>query len=403
MAYKVIDIDGTPKKTNGEESFGSLLSDWSIEKKSFSVDDIGNRSFQAVASTSKLDRDGDIILQEGFQWAKKSNGQPAVSGQFGHNYNTVPVYRVTNLRVERDALRFIPVFPPEGKSEFADEVYEAYADERLYGFSVGFRPIEWSYMTVGKLRDMGLLDLVGEVAADVPDDTWLSGIIFEKQELMEISCVPVPANPEAQILRSFGASQFVKSSSGLLVPKGMFTEVNKESEKKVKFYYHIPPVLEDKPIAEKTEEIKITKKEETEVTETGTEPIEEKNKDNEISLDVILAEIKVLKEGLEKALNYIKEQTASEETIPELDPSKKATDELANKIRLALSTAKNVDEEVEENKQPDAESLMSALKEAMTEIKDTKKAAEKELHTSLIDAIKDLQKTSLSDLQGKFA
>ena len=56
--------------------------------------------------------------------------------------------------------------------------FQLYAEGFLHAVSVGFRPLDWRWAA-------------GEERAD--------GIDFQRQELLEFSCVPVPANPEALV------------------------------------------------------------------------------------------------------------------------------------------------------------------------------------------------------------
>jgi hypothetical protein len=61
---------------------------------------------------------------------------------------------------------------------FADQVYKLIVNRFINSVSVGFQPIQWKF-------------------SDDPDRQF--GIDFERQELLEISVVPVPANAHALI------------------------------------------------------------------------------------------------------------------------------------------------------------------------------------------------------------
>jgi HK97 family phage prohead protease len=83
-------------------------------------------------------------------------------------------------------------FPEPGVSQFADRC-AALIDAGLLGaVSVGFRPIEWRYMEEGR-----------------------GGVRFIQQELLEISLVPVPANPEALIEARAAAKRASPTHRGL--------------------------------------------------------------------------------------------------------------------------------------------------------------------------------------------
>jgi len=131
-----------------------------------------NRSFWAVASTDVPDRFGDVILQEGWVLDKfKKN--PVIP--WGHDYSKPPVARAKEIYVEGGQLIFLAEFPKPGSYDLADIVWELYRQGFLKAFSVGFIPLEWEPNEHG-------------------------GITYKKQELLEISAVTVPANPEALML-----------------------------------------------------------------------------------------------------------------------------------------------------------------------------------------------------------
>lgn len=95
----------------------------------------------------------------------------------------------------KDALVFEPDFHEE--TELARAVKALYEQGRLKTFSVGFKPIE------------------------------MDGNIYTKQELLEISAVNVPANPDAQMLayRSLQAKGFDRSTISEVLGKGVIQDV----------------------------------------------------------------------------------------------------------------------------------------------------------------------------------
>lgn len=137
------------------------------------------RSFDAVASTEAIDRDNDIIRAKGWKLANYRKN-PVL--QFAHNYSTPPIGKGASAKVDGETLVFRPTFPPEGKNQLSDLVYEMGKFIGAMAFSVGFNPIEF-----GKRPDL-------------TDEEWYSmwgGYEYTKQELLEISAVPVPANQDA--------------------------------------------------------------------------------------------------------------------------------------------------------------------------------------------------------------
>jgi HK97 family phage prohead protease len=121
-----------------------------------------------IASTSSRDRDGESISQEG--WDLESFKRNPVL-LVGHNYSEYPVGKATDISVQDGKLVFKAVFSEA--TQKAKEAYQLVKEGILSAFSVGFIP-----------RDFDRAD---------PS-------IITKAELLEISLVPVPANPEAVVL-----------------------------------------------------------------------------------------------------------------------------------------------------------------------------------------------------------
>lgn len=124
----------------------------------------------SIASDSSEDRDGDVIKVEGWNLDNFSKNPILL---WAHNPYSPPIGRVAEISVKRGKLLFIPEFDLE--DEFAKAIFNKYKKGILSTFSVGFQPVEWKE---------------GE-----------QGYIFEKQELLEISAVSVPANPNASVMR----------------------------------------------------------------------------------------------------------------------------------------------------------------------------------------------------------
>lgn len=173
MAYK-IELDGLELKT--KEGHNVLGSDFNVEIKEL---DEEKRSFWAIASDEGEDRDKDIIRVEGW---KLKNYKTNPVGLWCHDYHSHPHFKTEKTRVDKNTkqLLFKPVFDTH---DAANITWNQFKNGFLNMFSVGFDPIEHA------LRN---------------PDNWGSGREFTKQELLEISAVPVPANPNAGVLRSAG-------------------------------------------------------------------------------------------------------------------------------------------------------------------------------------------------------
>ena len=139
------------------------------------------RALRFTISTGSIDREQDRIAITGWD-LRNFKRNPVVL--WGHDASRLPIGRALDLRIEDAALKatveFIPDDTPEG-GQFAEAVYRLARSGFIAATSVGFRPIKWEYT-----RD-----------PERGADDWFPGIDFEQQELVELSVVTVPANPEA--------------------------------------------------------------------------------------------------------------------------------------------------------------------------------------------------------------
>jgi HK97 family phage prohead protease len=142
-----------------------------------------DRALRFTISTGCVDREQDVISVRGWDLANYRRN-PVVL--WGHDATRLPIGRAFDIRIDGDALKatveFIPTDTPEGGA-FAESVYRLARSGFIAATSVGFRPIKWDY-TDDETRG----------ASD-----WFPGIDFQEQELVELSVVTVPANPEALI------------------------------------------------------------------------------------------------------------------------------------------------------------------------------------------------------------
>ena len=139
------------------------------------VKKIGERQYEFTASTADIDRDGDVIDVEGWD-LKNFKKNPII--MYAHDYRTLPIGKATHIGVKDGKLKNTVEFPPEGTYEFADIVERLVGTGYLKTESVGFIPRKWED---------------GDGEKNSPRKT------YTKQELLEISIVPVPSNPNALI------------------------------------------------------------------------------------------------------------------------------------------------------------------------------------------------------------
>lgn len=121
-----------------------------------------------IASTEATDRDGEVILQNG--WILDNFiKNPVILAS--HNYYEFPIGKATDIQVSDGKLIFKMIFSKA--TEKAIEAAQLVQEGILKSFSVGFIPREYDPMQPNMIT---------------------------KAELLEISLVTVPANPEALVL-----------------------------------------------------------------------------------------------------------------------------------------------------------------------------------------------------------
>ena len=140
-----------------------------------------SRQIKFLISTGSVDRDGDTINPKGWQLDHYKRS-PVVL--WSHDYTQMPIAKAVAVEASDNGLAATAEFPPKGAYPFADTVYDMLKGGFLSATSVGFRPVEY------------------ETAKDRQH-----GNNFLKQELLEFSVVPVPANPEALMQRGISSEQ----------------------------------------------------------------------------------------------------------------------------------------------------------------------------------------------------
>lgn len=137
----------------------------------------------AVASTAVEDRHGEVVEVEGWD-LKNFKANPVLL--WAHDHSEIAIGKAKSIKVNRTGkspeLVFEPIFHDKTeKARAIKSLYEGWVDEDgnqqepvLNSFSVGFKPID------------------------------TDGNRYTKQELLEISAVNVPANPEARVIARKG-------------------------------------------------------------------------------------------------------------------------------------------------------------------------------------------------------
>lgn len=137
-----------------------------------------SKTYCFVISTATVDRSGDSISVSGWD-LKAYRRNPTVL--FAHDASSWPVGRATKIAAERDRLVAEVQFADTFEGRKAQHLVET---GHLKATSVGFVPRAFEY------------------PKDDPDRVRQGGVNFTKQELLEFSIVPVPANPDCLICMS---------------------------------------------------------------------------------------------------------------------------------------------------------------------------------------------------------
>lgn len=141
----------------------------------------------AVATDNSLDRDTERIESAGLEFGNFLKNPVLL---WAHDYREEPIGKVLEILKDGDRTLFKPQFAI-GHSEKAARIFNLFKDGFLNAFSIGFIPKEWKDENIN-----------GKIIRT-----------FTKAELLEISAVPVPANPNALVLaRSYASEKGMKEA-----------------------------------------------------------------------------------------------------------------------------------------------------------------------------------------------
>lgn len=160
------------------------------------------KSIVGWGSRPTPDRDKELIEWKAWRLDRyKKNPVLLLS----HNYQNPPVGKILWIKNDSNGLKFKAKF---ANTERGNELYELYKDGIMNAFSVGFTPCENGYI-------------------DNPQDPQYKGLkrVYKDVELLEVSCVAVPANQDALV-------EFVKS--GKVKNKELSEELTKVFEPEIK-------------------------------------------------------------------------------------------------------------------------------------------------------------------------
>lgn len=138
------------------------------------INQLGEREIEVVMSTAVLARDGHILVPGGCR-LDNYRANPIVL--WSHNPD-LPIGNAPEVVVEADKIRARIAFAPAGISAKADEVCGLMKSGVVRAVSVGFNPIDGEALNPAKPR---------------------GGQRFTDWELLELSAVSVPSDPDALV------------------------------------------------------------------------------------------------------------------------------------------------------------------------------------------------------------
>ncbi len=155
-----------------------------------------NRVIDFVGSDETEDRAGDILRVAG--WDTKEYMKNPVF-LFAHNYRDLPVGKAIDVNPDLGSkqLRFKIQFPSADEYAFGNTVYKMYRGGYIRAVSVGFKPI------------------ASEERRDA-NNNLMMGRDYTKQQLLELSAVSVPCNPNA-LMTGVGKGEFSDAEVSELV------------------------------------------------------------------------------------------------------------------------------------------------------------------------------------------
>ena len=143
--------------------------------------DMGDGVYQFIASTDGIKRDGNIVMNSGWHFDNFKRNPAFI---WCHDYRALPIGQHLKWEVsgvgDASVLRIWSQFCSEELNPFAQRVRKMYDAGFLRAVSIGWSPIKWEWM-------------------QSEDDGDIEGIRFIESDLLEVSAVPVPSDPDAII------------------------------------------------------------------------------------------------------------------------------------------------------------------------------------------------------------
>lgn len=263
-----------------------------LDFASCEVKQLADDELLMIGSTDTEDRDGEVIDPKAWD-LKNYKKNPVILP--AHDYRQPAIGRADEVKIKDGKLTFKIKFPPEGDNPVADVYRKLYKGGFMSASSVGFFPKQW-------------------VDGDGKKNPWRT---WTEVELLELSLVSVPANPEA-LAEQRGIKEAVKK--GVLTGEDVktlqaYAKSAMEGGKDGNDVEEIPLVEEateagqDGDGGEKQSDIEARRDEEVKGLKDSLEALKNENKELKIKVEVLetqLGEFKGRFEGLEARLSELK-------------------------------------------------------------------------------------------------
>lgn len=151
----------------------------------------------AVASSEAIDRDGEIILASAWGNLDRFKANPVILAAHTHRSSDgspTIIGSANSIEVAKGELSFEMTF---ARTPLAQQWAQLYEDGHARSFSVGFIPMDGEFRQVPCDDRRRRRDAQGDMQ---------NVYVHTRVELLEISCVAVPANPEA-LARDFDPAE----------------------------------------------------------------------------------------------------------------------------------------------------------------------------------------------------
>lgn len=216
-----------------------------------------------VGSTGTIDRHGDSVNPEGWH-LQNFMKNPVI--MYGHDYRSLPIGKATKVWVQDSKLMFDIAF---ATTKYAKEVFELIKQDIINAFSVGFIVKRWG--------------------SDEEPYTIM------EQELLELSVVPIPANPEALKAKGIEKDELIEKVQKLYE---LLDKAQEEAEGTDE------PDEPDQPDDKEPKDTKDIEPDETPEKEEDDE-VDEEVPDNEEKKKVLVIDVKDLKDIIRETLKDV--------------------------------------------------------------------------------------------------